>query len=244
MSVGTSLRHVRDTAGLTVSELARRTRIPASVIEDLERDNFATSGGPAYARGHIRTIARICNVDDAPILSQFESQTIPLNKSIRDLLNDSNVTRTVPERKPLSWRALSGVVAGIALLALVGTTIFSLTGGSSGNRNNQVTSSQNSSDSDQTGPVATNQKGVAVELTGVNGLSWVAVTDSAGVTQYSGRIRQGEKRSFQDNQLLYLVIGNAGAVSLNVNGENLGVPGAIGEVVRLEFGPQAQSTQG
>jgi hypothetical protein len=41
-----------------------------------------------------------------------------------------------------------------------------------------------------------------------------------------------------------LVIGNAGAVSLKVNGEELGVPGKIGEVVRLEFGPQASSNQG
>lgn len=240
MSVGSSLRIVRESSGLTISELARRTRIPASVIEDLERDNFATSGGPAYARGHIRTIARICSVEESTLLSQFESQTIPLNKSIRDLLNDSNVTRMVPERKPLSWRALAGVVAGIALVALVGTTIFSVSTGSRTVTSEEVNTTSPTSD----GPVAANQKGVKVVMTGVNGLSWVAVTDSAGVTQYSGRIRQGEVRSFEDNQLLYLVIGNAGAVSLRVNGEDLGVPGQIGEVVRLEFGPQSQSSQG
>ena len=81
-------------------------------------------------------------------------------------------------------------------------------------------------------------------LTGVNGLSWVAISDSTGTTQYSGRIRQGEAKTFTDNQLLYLVIGNAGAINLKVNGEDLGVAGKVGEVVRLEFGPQSQNQQG
>jgi hypothetical protein len=50
--------------------------------------------------------------------------------------------------------------------------------------------------------------------------------------------------TFTDNQLLYLVIGNAGAIQLIVNGEDLGVPGKVGEVLRLEFGPQALANQG
>ena len=103
----------------------------------------------------------------------------------------------------------------------------------------------NSTSSNQSnGAVAEVKDGVEVVIAGVNGLSWVAVNDSTGATQFSGRIRQGESRSFNDNQLLYLVIGNAGAVQLKVNGEDLGVPGRVGEVVRLEFGPQASNNQG
>ena len=70
------------------------------------------------------------------------------------------------------------------------------------------------------------------------------MNDSSGATQYSGRIREGEQMTFNDDQLLYLVIGNAGAIQLVVNGEDLGVPGKVGEVVRLEFGPQALANQG
>ncbi|MGA0410879.1 MAG: hypothetical protein ACO3NO_04270 [Candidatus Nanopelagicaceae bacterium] len=40
------------------------------------------------------------------------------------------------------------------------------------------------------------------------------------------------------------MIGNAGALQLVVNGENLGIPGRVGEVLRLEFGPQALANQG
>ena len=239
MSVGSTLREMRKSAGFTVEQLAARTRIPASVIEDLEKDNFATCGGPTYARGHIRTISKVCGVGDSEVLIAFESQTISLSKSIRDLLNDTNATATKKERKPISWKSLSGVAAGVMALGIFGAAIFS-----TGNESNPVVTSSSSSNENNNQPVADAKKGVKVVVTGVNGLSWIAVNDSAGITQFSGRVRQGEVRTFSDNQLIYLVVGNAGAVSLKVNGEDLGVPGKVGEVVRLEFGPQASSNQG
>ena len=238
MSVGLRLKEIRKSAGLTVEQLSARTRIPSSVIEDLERDNFSTCGGPTYARGHIRTIARICGVVDSDILLAFESQTIPLSKSIRDLLNDTSAAPARKERQPLSWKALGGVAAGIFIFALVGVGILS-----TGNNNQSTVTSPTTSQTSKDSPVAKRVKGVEVTLKGVNGLSWVAISDSTGTTLYSGRVRQGEEKTFTDNQLLYVVIGNAGAINLTVNGENLGVPGKVGEVVRLEFGPQA-SNQG
>jgi cytoskeleton protein RodZ len=237
MSVGTSLREVRKTASLSTSELSKRTRIPESVIEDLERDNFNTCGGPAYARGHIKNIAKVCGVDAEVILAQFESQTIPLNKSIRELLNDTNATTAKKIRKPISWKGLTGVAAGVVALLVFGGVLLT-NGGSEENIATPQTQIEES------GPVAKKIDGVEVTLRGVNGLSWVAISDSSGVTQYSGRIRQGEQLTFNDDQLLYLVIGNAGAIQLIVNGEDLGVPGKVGEVLRLEFGPQALANQG
>ena len=239
MSVGSSLKEMRKSAGFTVDQLSARTRIPTSVIEDLERDNFSTCGGPTYARGHIRTIARICGVGDSEVLLAFESQTIPLSKSIRDLLNDTNATAAKKERKPLSWKALGGVAAGVFAFAIFGIGLLS-----SGENNSTTVTSSSNSETSKDSPAAAKRDGVEVTLEGVNGLSWVAISDSTGTTQFSGRIRQGEERTFSDNQLLYVVIGNAGAINLTVNGENIGVPGSVGEVVRLEFGPQASTNQG
>lgn len=239
MSVGTTLQEMRKSAGLTVEKLASRSRIPASVISDLERDNFSTCGGPTYARGHIRTIANICGVDDSAVLNAFESQTIPLSKSIRDLLNDTSATPTTKERRPISWKALSGVLAGVLMFGVFGVTLLS-----NDNTAGNLDQTFNTSTSKEDAPVAQVKDGVEVVIRGVNGLSWIAINDSSGVTQYSGRIREGEVKTFSDNQLLYFVIGNAGAVSLKVNGEDLGVPGQVGEVVRLEFGPQATNNQG
>jgi len=238
MSLGSSIREVRKSSGYSIAELSARTRIPESVIEDLEQDNFSTCGGAAYARGHIRNIANICGADVENLLSLFESQTIPLNKSIRELLNDNNVTKPKAIKKPLSWKSLAGVLTGLVGLALVGGFIIS------SSNSPQTNSPTITVPSSETGPVASRTEGVEVTLLGVNGLSWVAVSDSTGATLYSGRIRQGESKTFTDSQLIYLVLGNAGAIDLTVNGEKLGAAGKIGEVVRLEFGPQAISQNG
>lgn len=238
MSVGTSLREIRKTAGYSVNELARRTRIPESVIEDLENDNFNTSGGAAYARGHIRNIAKICGADAELILNQFNSQTIPLNKSIRELLNDNNATPAKKIKKPISWKGLTGVFAGVVALLVFGGALITTSD------SEPEIATPAAEQITESGPVAKKVDGVEVTIRGVNGLSWVAVSDSSGATQFSGRIRQGELKTFSDDQLLYIVIGNAGAVQLEVNGEDLGVPGRVGEVLRLEFGPQALANQG
>ena len=128
--------------------------------------------------------------------------------------------------------------SGGIVFALVGVGILS-----TGNNNQSTVASPTTTRTSKDSPVAKRVKGVEVTLRGVNGLSWVAISDSTGTTLYSGRVRQGEEKTFTDNQFLYVVIGNAGAINLTVNGENLGVPGKVGEVVRLEFGPQA-SNQG
>jgi len=238
MSVGSTLEEMRKSAGFTIEQIARLSRIPTSVIADLEHDNFSSAGGATYARGHIKTIARICGVGDSDLLIKFESQTIPLRKSIRDLLSENHVLTPKKERKPISWTALGGVVAVLFIFALVGTAITSI---QESPEQNIITAPSNNED--QSPPSAAIRDDVEVKLKAVNGLSWIAIRDSTGRTQFSGRIHQGEERTFTDNQLLYLVMGNAGAINLTVNGEDIGVVGAVGEVLRLEFGPQA-SNQG
>jgi cytoskeletal protein RodZ len=225
MSLGSSLREVRREAGLSVSQLANQTRIPASVIEDLENDRFNTSGGPSYARGHVRTIAKICGVNPEPLLSQFESQTIPLSKSIRELLKENSVI-TAPQKSSLTWKQLGGIFVVIGLLVVAGIAGFT--------RN-----SSNSSSAKGSGATASPSASSATVLTGANivlsatsGNSWVSVSDSSGATQFSGQLSTGQKRAFRDSDYLDLVIGNAGVVDVEVNGKSSGRLGGNGQVIR------------
>ena len=66
--VGPELAAARTRLGLTVDQLAERTRIRPHVIESIEVDDFAPCGGDFYARGHLRTLARVLGVDVAPLL--------------------------------------------------------------------------------------------------------------------------------------------------------------------------------
>ena len=72
--IGPEFAAARTRLGLTVDELAERTRIRPHVIESIEVDDFAPCGGDFYARGHLRTLARVLGVDAAPLLAAYDER--------------------------------------------------------------------------------------------------------------------------------------------------------------------------
>ena len=70
--------------------------------------------------------------------------------------------------------------------------------------------------------------------------SWVGLTTTDGEQIFNGQISAGQVATFSDPNLIRAVIGNAGAVKLILNGKDLGVPGAQGEVIRLDFDANGQ----
>ena len=242
VSVGLQLRSAREAVGLTVEDIANKTFIRPDVIRDLENDRFDTAGGIAYARGHIRTIAKLVNLDGDLLVVDFENLTGVTDRPMIDLLTENSATPIRRERPKLSYKAMSGVAAAVVAGLILVPAISSFSHSSS-KKATVAAAPKVSSDAGNLTAVATKTSDVSVIITGINGATWVGVTDAAGNQVFSGRIIQGATQTFTDNQLLYFVIGNAGAVNLKVNGEDLGTPGAVGEVLHLQFGP-GQTSKG
>ena len=57
--IGPLVAAARNRARLSVDALGERTRIRPHVIESIEVDDFDACGGDFYARGHLRTLARV-----------------------------------------------------------------------------------------------------------------------------------------------------------------------------------------
>lgn len=239
MSLGSALKSARTAAGLSVEELAARTRIRGALIKELENDNFVNCGGDTYARGHIRTIARILEIDGAQLLSEFTESFVPEERPMMDLLVENSAARPPREKKPVSWKALSGIAASIVVVIASVQFVVVI------NKSNESVKpvALQSTTKNEAPVVATKTAGVNLILTGVSGVSWVGIFDSSNNQIYSGRISSGKSQVFTDDQSLYVVIGNAGVINVNLNGSDLGVTGAIGEVVRMQFTPTG-STQG
>ncbi len=68
--IGPVLAQARIRIGLSVDQVAERTRIRPHVIEAIEVDDFGPCGGDFYARGHLRTLSRVLGVDATPLLSE------------------------------------------------------------------------------------------------------------------------------------------------------------------------------
>ncbi|VXB41190.1 helix-turn-helix domain-containing protein [Nocardioides sp. AX2bis] len=72
--IGPELAAARTRLGLSVDQLADRTRIRPHVIESIEVDDFAPCGGDFYAKGHLRTLARVLGTDSAPLLATYDER--------------------------------------------------------------------------------------------------------------------------------------------------------------------------
>lgn len=80
--------------------------------------------------------------------------------------------------------------------------------------------------------------GVTVRLVVTGKASWVRITGGPDKkTIFEGTLTKGQKKTVKDKDQVNLLVGNAGAVSLTVNGRDLGAPGSNGQVVNLEFVP-------
>lgn len=68
--------------------------------------------------------------------------------------------------------------------------------------------------------------------------TWVSVTDSTGRQLFEGVLESGQSETFTAASELHLVIGNAAALRLTVNGKDLGPASTTPSVVRLTFTPE------
>ena len=73
MSIGESLAEARREAGLTVAQVSQRTRIRQTIIRGIEGDDYSVCGGDFYARGHIRSIAKVVAADPGPLIKEFDT---------------------------------------------------------------------------------------------------------------------------------------------------------------------------
>jgi len=249
MSVGILLRQARESAGMSIEELSEHTCVRKSVLLDLENDNFDSSGGLAYARGHIRNIAKVLQANSDLLVEEFNSMNQDFNRPMIDLLSENNVTPVEKRETKLSFGTLCKAAAVIIALVIAIPTAASFVHTSKKAATPrptsaplaQVASTTTTNSNSDTTAVATKTSPVAVVVTANAGSTWLAVTDSSGTQIFSGMLASGSSQSFDDSQLINFTIGNAGAVDLNVNGKDAGTPGARGEVVHLQFGPGASS---
>jgi len=243
METKSSLAQAREAAGLTVEQISALTNIRAAVIKDLEINSVEICGGIAYARGHIRTITKVLNqktpksvsFDADLIVAEIEAAQSEDGRKIIDRLAENNVADKPREKKRIKFRTLASISAAVLSIGFVAQVAI-------GNVSNidvdtsQITTTRKSFQNE----AASTPAGVNLVVTGISGKSWIGLTNANGEQVFNGQISSGQVATFNDPQLIKAVIGNAGAVKLNLNGSDLGVAGAEGEVVRLDFDANGQ----
>ncbi|MDO0911275.1 DUF4115 domain-containing protein [Streptomyces sp. DT2A-34] len=253
-SIGRALRQARIDAGLTVDDVSNATRVRIAIVHAIEADNFAACGGDVYARGHIRTLAKAVHLDPAPLLSQYDASHggRPAPTPAAPLFEAERIR---PERRGPNWTAAM-VAAIVAVVGFVGFTAFkgdegggrwSVAEGGSTPTADKITPTPKTDKPKDPKPsdsaiAAVPQDKVTVQVSAPDGKSWISAKDHNGKLLFDGLLKQGDSKTFQDSEKINLVLGDAGAIDLYVNGKKIEddwQPGAVERLAYTKGDPQA-----
>jgi cytoskeletal protein RodZ len=247
VSIGQTLIAAREEAGMSVEQVAESTRIRQTLVRAIEHDDYRLCGGDFYTRGHIRSLARTVGLDPSPLIAEFDESSGVTPGPRATAVYESEAASHRERRSGPNW---SAAMAAVLVLVVVYGVAQAVTGGSGANH--RGTASDPSPAVSNTAPVRpspspspTNPTAVAQAARGrvtvlvrANGRSWLQVTTASGKELFQGVLQAGQVKTFTDKQRVKLVVGNAGAIGLTVNGTDVGAPGRSGQVVRVQFGPQ------
>jgi cytoskeletal protein RodZ len=240
MSLGEFLRGARESAGLSVDELAERTSIRIGLIKEMEKNNFVHCGGDTYARGHLRNIAPLIGANPQTLLDLYNEEHSTDSRKIHEMLVENNVTRIPTERKTISWKTLA-IASLVILTAVAGGQIIISNSKSTVSPTVAVTPTPSqtptpspsvSSNNTVVVPSATGE--VKLTITAARGNSNIDVVVD-GTHLYKGAIFQGDTKSFTGPTAISIYLSNAGDLDLTLNGENLAPLGARHEEIRKTF---------
>jgi cytoskeletal protein RodZ len=117
-SIGDFFKQVRETKGLTVDEVASKTRIRTDFVKALEEGNFAKLPDQVFARGFVRSYARSLGLDEEDAIHRF-IQSAGAFYEKQDERERLKVRQAEEERKRQANRKAVAVAIGIAILTLV-----------------------------------------------------------------------------------------------------------------------------
>ncbi len=117
-SVGEFFRQVRETKGLTVDEVASKTRIRTDFVKALEDGNFAKLPDQVFARGFVRSYARSLGLDEEDAIHRFIQSAGSFYEK-QDERERLKVRQLEEDHKRQANRKAVAIAIGIAVLTLI-----------------------------------------------------------------------------------------------------------------------------
>ncbi len=117
-SIGEFFKQVRETKGLTIDDVASKTRIRNDFVQALEEGNFAKLPDQVFARGFVRSYARSLGLDEDDAIQRFTQSSGPYydKQGERERLK---VRQAEEDRKRKANRKAVAIAIGIAILTLI-----------------------------------------------------------------------------------------------------------------------------
>ena len=239
-ALGEEFRSAREARGVTLSDVAEQIHIRSVYLGAIENEEWKAIGAPVYVRGFIRTYARYLGLDAEDAVARFNA-SVPAERPAASL---TSVSLDERERPGLSlWAVIGGLVA-LALVAFVAYEYWQYVQGgrtpvvattatpqpaASAKVSQAPTPAASAMPAEPSAAPSAHHR-LAVRLTQ---RSWLRVSVD-GSTQLEGIYPAGTSQTFIGS-VADVRAGNAGGVTVSVNGRPPAPMGKDGDVVEQRF---------
>lgn len=248
-AIGAKLRQERVGRALTLADIAENTRIAPRYLQAIENDDFSDLPGLVFTRNFVRQYAQALGLDPDPLLSELPKQ------------DESTVQLpSPPERRRSSYqqdrmmRSLMSSALWILAAGGAGTLLYmhNNRAGESASRQVDAASAPQSiaplavvapkppepapeAVAEKIPAARALEKGAPVNvLLTAHAPAWIEVT-ADGKTTFVGTLQTDETKNISAAEQVKVLTGNAGGLTISLNGKTLDSLGPAGQVrsVRL-----------
>jgi cytoskeletal protein RodZ len=245
--IGSRLKNRRIAKGLTLDDISRDTRIPSRYLDAIETEDHSSLPGLVFTRNFIRQYALFLEVDPEPLIAGLpkpDEKTAPLPDAPARPNGRSSYRRERRIRAfaiASAWLLATGAAGAAAYLGLHHYSIRIV---STDTRPEVVQAASPVPGKAAVAPAAApvNEAAtprVTVSLT-AHARAWIRL-DADGKTVFMGTLITDETKEISAKEQIRLQTGNAGALSVSLNGktlDSLGDAGQFREVRLTAEGPR------
>ncbi len=254
--LGDLLRRTREEKGLSLDQVMEATRIRKEFLQALEEEDFDRLPAAVYVKGFLRNYATFLGLDPEEILSLLPTPedstpskpTAPLMPAplLDQPLEPTSLRRFWPVAALIvaivlfvvGWLAYPRYFGGLLPFArptATPTALPTATATIAQPSPTAVVPTTTASPTATRSPTATSTPtGLVLSIEVVDQRSWVLV-QADGERAFAGILEPGTKDSWTASERIVLRSGNAGAVRVTLNGEDLGLFGQPGQVAEQEW---------
>ena len=216
---GDILRTAREAQGLSVADIATRTRIPLRHLEAIEVSDYSLLPSSTYAVGFARAYARAVGVDEVAVAQMVREDVAKLGRRTPEY---EPYEMTDPSRVPSRGITIAALGIAIAVLVLVGlwygTDIFHGARMSPADVPVAQAPAVPAAKTAQSVPAAPTPANGQVTLTASDDV-WMRVYDADNKTLYLGTMKPGDKFDVpRDAKDPMINIGRADKLAVTLNG--------------------------
>ncbi|GBE40169.1 MAG TPA: helix-turn-helix domain-containing protein [Nitrospirae bacterium] len=228
---GTLLRSEREKQKKSLNDIEKVLKINIEYLRAIENDNYQQLPADLFAKSYLRSYSKALGLDDTHILDLYNKQFGP--STAKEPEADEHPPRRILPPFKFNYMYLMIICIVIVTVSVAAYTshLTKKPAASIPVKVNADITGTNNAKSHESAKELLPEKELSLDITATE-LTWVAIkTDSAGPEERL--MRAGETVTLTAHEKFVLKIGNAGGMSLILNGTNIGNLGPHGQVVDI-----------